>query len=208
MTKKVDIGKLLKEKNQGIKLDIGCGANKQPGFVGMDIRALPGVDIVHNLEKYPWPLPDESVSLVTASHVLEHINPANTDPKIVGLINLLLKKKVIKQSEVAEYIGEYEIFGNFIRFMDEVWRVLKPDGQIAFVVPYAGSVGYWQDPTHLNPINEATISYFDPLHETGFWNIYKPKPWKIEKMDGDLNGFFQVILSKRRIDKSYEPETK
>ena len=48
----------LIEKQSGIRLDIGCGANKAPGFVGMDMRALPGVDIVHDVEQYPWPLPD------------------------------------------------------------------------------------------------------------------------------------------------------
>jgi len=202
------IDKILEENNQGIKLDLGCGERKPRGFVGMDIRPLEGVDIVHNLEKYPWPLPDECASLVTASHVLEHINPANTDPRIVGLVNLLLEKGVIKAEEVKEYLGEYEIFGNFIRFMDEIWRILKVGGQLAFVVPYAGSMGYWQDPTHVNPINEATLGYFDPLDESGLWYIYKPKPWKIESKSSQLNGFFEVIMSKRLIDKSYEPETK
>ena len=31
--------------HSGIRLDIGCGANKQPNFVGIDLRPLPGVDI-------------------------------------------------------------------------------------------------------------------------------------------------------------------
>jgi hypothetical protein len=43
---------LLKEKS-GIRLDIGCGANKQENFVGIDYRDLPGVDIVHNVLKFP-----------------------------------------------------------------------------------------------------------------------------------------------------------
>ena len=36
------------EKNSGILLDIGCGENKNKGFVGMDKRPLEGVDIVHD----------------------------------------------------------------------------------------------------------------------------------------------------------------
>src|SRR5262245_6959710 len=58
-----------------IQLDIGCGANKQPGFTGIDIRPLPGVDIVHDVEAFPWPLPDECVSQAVSSHLVEHINP-------------------------------------------------------------------------------------------------------------------------------------
>lgn len=69
-----DIKKILAE-NTGIKLDIGCGENKQDGFVGIDMRASSGVDIVHDLEEFPWPLPDDCVVLAIASHVVEHINP-------------------------------------------------------------------------------------------------------------------------------------
>ena len=59
--------------NAAIRLDLGCGANKQPGFVGMDIRALPGVDIVHDVEDIPWPLPDGCCMAIMASHLVEHI---------------------------------------------------------------------------------------------------------------------------------------
>jgi len=69
-----DIQSLLNQQS-GIRLDIGCGANKNPGFVGMDIRPLPDVDIVQDVEEFPWPLPDESVLMAVCSHVVEHINP-------------------------------------------------------------------------------------------------------------------------------------
>lgn len=65
------------QRHSGIRLDIGCGANKQKGFVGMDRRPLKGVDIVHDWNDYPWPLPDESCQMVMASHVVEHVNPAD-----------------------------------------------------------------------------------------------------------------------------------
>lgn len=58
-----------------IKLDIGCGMNKQEGFIGMDCRELPGVDIVHDLEEFPWPVEDNCVMVAVASHVVEHIKP-------------------------------------------------------------------------------------------------------------------------------------
>jgi len=58
-----------------IKLDIGCGGNKQEGFIGIDCRALPGIDIIHDLEVFPWPVESESVITAIASHVVEHIKP-------------------------------------------------------------------------------------------------------------------------------------
>jgi predicted SAM-dependent methyltransferase len=58
-----------------IKLDLGCGASKQEGFTGMDIRKLPGVDIVHNIEEFPWPIKRNACTIIIASHLVEHIEP-------------------------------------------------------------------------------------------------------------------------------------
>ncbi len=69
-----DIKRILAD-NAGIRLDIGGGNSPQPGFVNMDKRDLPGVDIVHDAEDIPWPLPDECVLTAMASHLVEHIKP-------------------------------------------------------------------------------------------------------------------------------------
>lgn len=63
------------EANKFIRLDVGCGANKQNGFIGMDKRKLSGVDIVHDLEVFPYPLPDGCCSTIMGSHIIEHIKP-------------------------------------------------------------------------------------------------------------------------------------
>jgi SAM-dependent methyltransferase len=156
----MNIEQLLAEKS-GIRLDIGCGENKQPGFVGMDIRDLPAVDIVHDWNDIPWPLPDKSVLVAIASHVVEHINPFD--------------------------------FG-FIKFMDEVWRVLRPGGEFAMALPHGLSQGYLQDPTHCNPCNENTFFYFTPGHP--LYNIYKPKPWSLKFREWSPNANIEVILVK------------
>lgn len=56
-------------------LDIGCGSRRQPNAFGMDKRALPGVDLVHDLEVLPWPLPDGKFNKIIACHVFEHLKP-------------------------------------------------------------------------------------------------------------------------------------
>lgn len=55
-----------------MKLDIACGQNKREGFTGIDIAAGPGVDIVHDLEVFPWPIADSTVTEVHISHYAEH----------------------------------------------------------------------------------------------------------------------------------------
>lgn len=179
---------LLKKKNQGIKLDIGGGGSPQPGFVNIDMLTLPEVDILWNLEQFPWPLPDESVSQAQSSHLIEHLSPTAPDPRLSALFDLLLKKKILSKKEIADYIGETRPGPIFLRFMDEVWRILKVGGTFHFRCPYAGSQGDFWDPTHINHVNEVTMEYFDPLGPRtynkvanwSFWHFYKPKPWKIE----------------------------
>jgi len=54
-------------------LHIGCGKNKLEGVVGVDLLKLPGVDVVHDLDNYPWPFANNGFDLVYAHSVVEHI---------------------------------------------------------------------------------------------------------------------------------------
>jgi SAM-dependent methyltransferase len=65
----------LFEKAKGIKLDVGCGIHKQKGCLGMDIVKHPNVDIVHDVQKFPWPVPNDICTFVLMSHIWEHIEP-------------------------------------------------------------------------------------------------------------------------------------
>jgi SAM-dependent methyltransferase len=78
-TRSGSVSKAIKSK-AGLLLDIGCGEFKQAGWVGMDHQEIPGVDIVHDLEVFPWPLPDESCHRIKGGHIIEHIKPWLTIP--------------------------------------------------------------------------------------------------------------------------------
>lgn len=59
-----------------MKLNVGCGRNHLDGWVNIDHAALPGVDIVAELDdrdKVSLPFPDESGDEFLLSHVIEHI---------------------------------------------------------------------------------------------------------------------------------------
>jgi SAM-dependent methyltransferase len=57
-------------------LNLGCGRDIKPGFVNIDARGHPGVDVIADLGKCRnkrLPFKESSVDLILMSHVLEHI---------------------------------------------------------------------------------------------------------------------------------------
>jgi len=61
------------EKNKSKKLHLGCGKNIKKGWVNLDLMALPGVDVVHNLNKFPYPFKDNQFEKIFSDNVLEHL---------------------------------------------------------------------------------------------------------------------------------------
>ena len=55
-----------------VVFDLGCGTRKTAGAFGIDAVALPGVDLVHDLDATPYPVPDGCADEVVLNHVLEH----------------------------------------------------------------------------------------------------------------------------------------
>jgi predicted SAM-dependent methyltransferase len=69
-----------------LKLDLGCGINKKEGFTGVDERAFPNVDVVHDLTQ-PWPWKDDEVEEAHCSHFIEHLTP----PQRIHFVNELYR---------------------------------------------------------------------------------------------------------------------
>lgn len=60
------------------RLNLGCGycADLAPDVVNIDSTAYPGVDVVHDLDSFPWPFDDDQFTEVRGVQVFEHV----TDP--------------------------------------------------------------------------------------------------------------------------------
>jgi SAM-dependent methyltransferase len=56
------------------KLNLGCGTDIRPGYVNLDSAALPGVDVVHDLNVLPLPFGDGEFDEVNCKDVLEHVD--------------------------------------------------------------------------------------------------------------------------------------
>ena len=55
-----------------MKLHLGCGSKHIDGFINIDARELPGVDEVDDV-KLLTKFSKDSIDLIYASHILEHI---------------------------------------------------------------------------------------------------------------------------------------
>ena len=89
---------------ESIKLDIGCGLHKRHGFIGVDLYAQSGVDLVVNLDKESLPYKDGSVDEIYSSHFLEHvIDPLATLTELTRV----LKENGLMSIIVPHYSNPY-----------------------------------------------------------------------------------------------------
>jgi hypothetical protein len=106
----------MKKKLQAVipspsyKLDLGCGKSKKEGFLGVDRRSFPGVDVVMELTgKWPWA--DGSVEEIHMSHVLEHF----TGKERVHIFNEMYRvmRAGSKSTIITPYWCSNRAYGDF-----------------------------------------------------------------------------------------------
>tara|TARA_B100001964_G_C14116083_1_gene546161 strand:+ start:303 stop:863 length:561 start_codon:yes stop_codon:yes gene_type:complete len=81
-----------------LNLNLGSGSKRVKNYINVDKYEIFKPDIIHNLEKFPYPFDDNSVDNIILSHILEHLgqNP-NT-------FNLIIKElyRICKNSSLLD----------------------------------------------------------------------------------------------------------
>ena len=67
------------------------------------------------------------------------------------------KKNSVDEIVCHQYIEHTK---DLMKFMNEVWRILKPGAIATMTAPYHSSIKAWQDPTHVRAISEYTFLYY------------------------------------------------
>ncbi len=92
------------ERGDSIRIELGCGRTKGQGFIGIDNKDLPGVDIIADLEEGLPFFPDDSVDLIYSSHFLEHVDNFEN---LMGECFRVLKKDGVMEIAVPHFSNPY-----------------------------------------------------------------------------------------------------
>lgn len=89
---------------------------------------------------------------------------------------------VVYLSHIVEHIRD------LVQFMEEIYRICRPGGEVRVVVPYYTSRGAFRDPTHVRYITEDTFQYFEPPTPYGVQTNFR-----IEKIEYDIRKPFRYF---------------
>lgn len=57
----------------GRSLSIGAGLLRHESAIHVDRRPLPGIDVVHDLDVFPWPFESDAFDTIYAIDIIEHL---------------------------------------------------------------------------------------------------------------------------------------
>lgn len=145
-------------------LNLGCGRIILPGpqpahhslvdaaiyqyplWVNADRNAEPGVDLVFDAFKYPWPMEDNSYDGALLSHLCEHI------PHEINLVGEHDERDYLSVRTQSGPLAAMQ--DGWYAFMSELHRVCAPGAIIHILSPYGWSQGALSDPTHTRYLTE------------------------------------------------------
>lgn len=142
------------------KLNLGCGNNSITGFINIDSRPLPGVDLVCDVFN-KLPFEDNSVEMIVGNHILEHINYKRTKGVLEEWYRVLHFGGEIRiRVPNLAYLGFKIVIKNFLN--------LRIDEEVRIV--YGGQD--YEGNTHFSGFTKSQI--LSIMKEVGFTDFIFP----------------------------------
>ena len=95
------------------KLNLGCGKNIKKGYINLDFANLNGVDVKHDLKKFPYPFKDSYFDEILSLGVLELI-----DANFIEIMDKLYR--IIKPNGIIKIRGP--VFPNMCSAQDPLTK--------------------------------------------------------------------------------------
>ena len=97
------------------KLNLGCGRDIKKGYINIDQSKLDGVDVVHDLNKYPWPFQKNYFDEIYARDAIEHLKDIF---KVMNEINRISKPGAIVKLIVPYWHSSAAFYPNHHYFFN------------------------------------------------------------------------------------------
>ena len=109
-------------------LDLGCGKKKRAGSIGVDWSDRHDADVIHDLNKFPYPFADNEIDEIFLDNILEHLD----DP-------MRVMQEIFRISKVNASIKIT------VPYFRSVWAFIDPTHKTFYTVD---SFAYY-DPSHI-----------------------------------------------------------
>jgi predicted SAM-dependent methyltransferase len=157
-----------------LKLHLGCGEVKLPGFVNIDIRSTPATDMVADIRNLST-FPSHNADVVYASHCLEHFGFREVDSVLKEWCRVLRKSGdlFIAVPDFDKLVAAYSRHFTLNILHTRIHNHKLTSELLGDIL---GGQDYPEN-VHKCLFNEASIK--ERLEATGFCEIkrVKPPPW-------------------------------
>lgn len=137
-----------------VKIDIGCGTKKKEGFIGVDVIAFEGVDVVMDAGKDKWPWEDNSVDEVHCNHFVEHLTAAQRI-HFVNELHRVLKPKGTCLI-ITPHWASLRAYGDLTHqwppvsemwfyYLSKEWRATQAPHNVDYTCDFEATWGYGMD---------------------------------------------------------------
>lgn len=136
----------------GLWLDLGCGKERQEGFIGMDLE--PQDDQTMTVDLFDvWGEPNEYCPDGPGWHIgdTKGLLPAPSG---------FLEANTVSYVYSSHFIEHIPTNYGWKDFWEELYRICKPGAILVMIYPYGTSSGAYQDPTHRQVITIERFAYF------------------------------------------------
>lgn len=87
-----------------MKLNFGCGKDIKDGYINLDVRHIKGVDVVCDLNHFPYPFDDDVFDEIYCNNILEHLDDI---VRVMEELNRIGKSKARVVIKVPHFTCQY-----------------------------------------------------------------------------------------------------
>lgn len=142
------------EREGNVRLNLGCGHIPLVGYINVDMRDLPGVDVVSLVDRVPFET--DSVSEIRSSHLLEHFRADTVEKDLLPYWFGLLKPGGVLRSIVPDGAAMMRAYAAGEMCFEDIREVTYGSQE------YEGNL-------HYNMFSSSTLA--DLLQQCGFVEI-------------------------------------